>query len=191
MLLSMSKLHGLKVRTCIFVDYILIFMFRNGISILWKKYNLVPVESRPVGLIDPSDVPIVRHLGLQASVNISFKIFGIYNCPNYCFISQNIWDHVTCTSTPCSTNIAKISSAQDICASKILIFAKKGQNCNNKKYIFWRPESVQVAQGARREGEAHWRSTQLTARHNTCPPDRTKNKEKLKHNQEKDFVSGM
>ena len=59
------------------------------------------------------------------------------------------------------------------------------------KYIFWRPESVQVAQGARREGEAHWRSTQLTARHNTCPPDRTKNKEKLKHNQEKDFGSGM
>ena len=157
---------------------------------------MVPVESRPVGLIDPSDVPIVRHLGLQASVNISFKIFGIYNWPNYCFISQNIWDHVTRTSIPCSTNIANISSVQDICASNILVFAEIGQNCNNKKYIelkyiFWRPESVQVAQGARREGEAHWRSTQLTARHNTCPPDRTKNKEKLKHNQEKDFEAGM
>ena len=135
MLLSMSKLHGLKVRTCIFVDYILIFMFRNGISILWKKYNLVPVESRPVGLIDPSDVPIVRHLGLQASVNISFKIFGIYNCPNYCFISQNIWVHVTRTSTPCSTNIANVSSAQDICASKILIPEKNRPKLQQRKKI--------------------------------------------------------
>ena len=93
MLLSMSQttwLIGAHVHICRIHLDLHVQKWDFNIMIMKKIHNLVPVESRPVGLIDPSDVPIVRHLGLQASVNISFKIFGIYNCPNYCFISQNV-----------------------------------------------------------------------------------------------------
>ena len=87
MLLSMSQttwLIGAHMHICrLHLDY---HVQKWDFNIRKNLYNLVPVESRPVGLIDPSDVPIVRHLGLQASVNISFKIFG----QNYCFISPDM-----------------------------------------------------------------------------------------------------